>query len=241
LQDIRDPPPTEPTDPYDRLRVALQSGRLRATIVQDSLDKEGPTKSEWGTDDWLDFDSLADPAKDAPDHVLSDPARYAVLVSREEAMRVEAELSAAEAWRPVWTLEQTLGWIAYRRDRTFRSLSRIDLQPPTFFGRSYKSDRVEPQPLATLTAKLPSGKVSAYVGGVPLTRADCISMLSKTDGIWSEDDLTFLPEEIRTNWSRMQQSADRVTHGIERRALADLKAHLRELGERREKREDTQA
>ena len=31
LQDIRDPPSTETTDPYERLRVALQSGRLRAT------------------------------------------------------------------------------------------------------------------------------------------------------------------------------------------------------------------
>ena len=96
---------------------------------------------------------------------MSDPAQYAVLVSREEAIRVEAELSAAEAERLVWKLEQTLGWIAYRRDRTFRSLGRIDLKPPTFFGRSYKSDRDEARPLATLTSKLLSGEVHAYVQG----------------------------------------------------------------------------
>jgi hypothetical protein len=35
LQDIRDPPASETTDPYDRLRVALQSGRLRATVVEE--------------------------------------------------------------------------------------------------------------------------------------------------------------------------------------------------------------
>jgi hypothetical protein len=241
LQDIRDPPPTETTDPYDRLRVALQSGRLRATIVEDSPDEGGLTEREWGIDDWLDFDSLADPANNAPYHAWSDPANSAVLVSRDDAIRVERELSAAEAERPVWKLEQALGWIAYRRDPTFRSLGRIDLQPPTFFGRSYKSDCVETQPLAALTAKLLSGKVSAYVGGVPLTRADCISMLSKSDGIWSNEDLTFSPEEIRANWSRMRESAEKATGAIEKRALADLKAHLKELGERREKREDTKA
>ena len=66
-------------------------------------------------------------------------------------------------------------------------------------------------------------------------------MLSKSDGIWSKDDLTFLPEEIRANWSRMQQSAESATGAIEKHALDDLKAHLKELGERREKRADTKA
>jgi hypothetical protein len=66
-------------------------------------------------------------------------------------------------------------------------------------------------------------------------------MLSKSDGIWSNEDLTFSPEEIRANWNRMRESAEKATGAIEKRALADLKAHLKELGERREKREDTKA
>ena len=111
LQDIDNLPSSETTDPYERLRVALQTGRLRAKIVGESPDEGGFTESTWGMDDWLAFDSLADPAIDAPDHFLSDVARYAALVSREEAIRVEAELSAAEAERLVWKLEQTLGWI----------------------------------------------------------------------------------------------------------------------------------
>jgi hypothetical protein len=241
LQDIDDLPSSVTTDPYERLRVALQTGRLRATVVEQSLEEVGLTERDLGMDGWFDFDALADPANDAPYHFLSDPARNAVLVSQEEAVRAEAELSAAEAERPVWNLEQAVGWIAYRRDRTFRSLGRVDLKPPTFFGQSYKSDRVGSQPLATLTAKLLSGKVPAYVGGVQLTRPDCISMLSKSDGIWSKEDLTFVPEEIRANWSRMQQSAETATGAIEKRALDDLKAHLKELGERREKRADTKA
>jgi hypothetical protein len=241
LKDIRDPPPTETKDPYERLRVALQTGRLRTTIVEDSPDEGNLTESEWGKDDWLDFDNLADPASDAPPEFLSDPAKHAVLVSAEDVMSVEVELSMREAERPVWKLEQVLGWIAYRRDETFRSLGRIDLEPPTFFGHSYNSDWVESQPLMRLTAKLLSTKVPAYVDGVRLTRADCISMLSKSDGIWRKDNLTFSPEEIRANWSRVRQGTQRTTSGAEDRALKALKAHLMELGERREKRQDTKA
>jgi hypothetical protein len=235
LQDIRDPPSRETADPYERLRLALQSGRMRATIVQESTD-EG---DDWGMDDWLDFDSLADPANDAPYHFLSDPALYAVLVSREEALRAEAELSAAEAERLVWKLEQALGWIAYRTDQGFRSLGRIDLQSPTCFGRSYKRDFVEPPPLATLTAALLSDQLHAYVRGVALTREECISLLSENDGLWSKEGLVFLPDEIRAIWKRKAESGPRSTIAAEKQALADLKAHLKEKREIRETKMDT--
>jgi hypothetical protein len=221
LQDIRDLPSLETTDPYDRLRVALQTGRLRATIVQDSTDEGGQTESGWGKDDWLDFDSLADPARNAPYHAWSDPANFAVLVSREDAIRVEGELSRAEAERPIWKLEQTLGWIAYRKDQTFRSLGRIDLKPPTFFGRSYKSDRVENQPLGTLTSALLSGEVNAYVQGIAMTRAECISLLSDKDGLWGKKDLDFVPDEIRVTWQRRAERKE-IAGSAKRQALEQL-------------------
>ena len=50
LQDIPDPPSSETktTDPYERLRFALQSGRLRATVVEQSLEKAGLTERDLG-------------------------------------------------------------------------------------------------------------------------------------------------------------------------------------------------
>jgi hypothetical protein len=235
--DIRDPPSSKTTDPYDRLRFALQSGRLRATIVQDSPDEGGLTESARFMDDWLDFDALADPssAKEAPYHVWSDPAQYAVVVSREEALRAEAELSAAEAERLVWRLEQALGWIAYRRDQSFRSLGRISLQPPTFFGRSYKRDFVEPPPLATLTSALLSGEVHAYVQGTALTRAECISLLSDEDGLWGKKDLVFVPDELRETWQRRAESSSQIAGAAKKQALAEMIEFLKE-GKRRKSR-----
>lgn len=229
IDDIRDPPSDETKDPYDRLRYALQSGRLRATIVQESADQGGLTEDDWFKDDWLDFDALADPssANDVPDHFLSDPARHAVLVSREEAVEAEAKLSAAEAERPMWKVEQALGWIAYQSEDRFRSLGRIDMQSPTFFGRSYKRDFVEPSPLATLTAALLSDELHAYVRGIALTRAECISLLAEKDGLWNNEDLVFLPEEIRANWKAKSGSGRQSTNAYEKRAQEELVSFLK--------------
>ena len=232
IETINDLPSPTTTDPYERLRFALQSGRLRATIAENSADEGGLTEREWGTDDWLAFDSLADPAKDAPFDFLSDPGRFAGLVSREEAITLEAEIAAAEAERPVWKLEQVLGWIAYRRDRSFRSLGRTDLQPPTFFGLSYKSDRVENQPLGTLTSALLSGEVRAYVQGTALTRAECISLLSDEDGLWRKNDLVFVPDEIRGTWQRKAEISRKIPEGEKAQARTELTEILKE-GKRR--------
>lgn len=217
LQDIDDFPSSKTTDPYERLRVALQTGRLRATVVEQSLEEAALTERDLGMDGWFDLDALADPANDAPYHFLSDPARYAVLVSREEAVRAEAELSAAEAERHAWKLEQALGWIAYRRDRSFRALGRIDLRAPTLFGRSYKNDFDEPRPLATLASALLSGEVRAYVQGIALTRAECISLLSDEDGLWSNQDLAFVPDEMRGVWQRRAESRSKISDCSDRR------------------------
>ena len=228
LQDIRDPPASETADPDERLRVALQSGRLRAAVVQESQEEGGLAESASGVDDWSDFDALADPAHDAPYHFLSDPTHCAVLVSREDAIAVEAELSAAEAERSVWKLEQTMGWIAYRRDLTFRSLGRIDLKPPTFFGHSYTDHRVETQPLAALTAALLSGKLRARIDGVPLTDSECISWLSQKDGLWSKEDRVFLPDEVRRTWQRRAEGRSKVSFSDRDKALAELIEILKE-------------
>ena len=222
----------KPRTPTSGFGLRFSRGDCAPRSSEILLTKVASLRATWGTDDWLDFDSLADPAIDAPHHFLSEVARYAALVSREEAIRVEAELSAAEAERLVWKLEQTLGWIAYRRDRTFRSLGRIDLQPPTFFGQSYKKDFVEPQPLAKLTSALLSGEVNAYVQGTPLTRAECISLLSDEDGLWGKKDLDFVPDEIRGTWQRKAESSSKIGGKEKGRALAELIEILKE-GKRR--------
>jgi hypothetical protein len=219
LQDIPDRPSTETSDPYERLRVALQSGRLRARVVDESLEE-----SDWFMDDWLDFDVLGDPSSmdEAACHPLSDPTQRAVLVSTEEAIGAEAELSAAEAGRYVWKPEQTLGWIAYRRDGTFRSLGRTDLQPPTFFGRRYKSDFDDPQPLTTLTSALLSEKIHVDVQGTALTRAECISLLNAKDGLWGNNDVTFVPDEVRDVWQRKAVRSLKSFRGEKDLALTEL-------------------
>ena len=224
-------PPTK--DPYERLRFALQirkaarhnRSRVLTSDLVRGLRRHGRLAK---------LRRLSGPssAKEAPYHAWSDPAHCAVLVSREEAITAEAELAAAEAERHVWRLEQVLGWIAYRRDRTFRSLGRIDLQPPTFFGQSYRSDRVESQPLATLTSKLLSGEVNAYVQGTALTRAECISLLSEKDGLWSNQDLVFLPGEVRAIWQRKAEISPKIAGREKAQALAELTEILKE-GKRR--------
>jgi hypothetical protein len=229
IEEIDDLPSSMTTDPYERLRFALQSGRLRATIFEDSADEGGSTKLEWGTDDWLDFDNLADPTKHAPFHYLSDPGRFAVLVSREDTIKFEAELSEAEAERLFWKVEQVLGWIAYRRDRSFRSLGRIDLQPPTFFGHRFsEKDLVEPSPLATLTSALLSEKVHAYMQGAMLTRAECIALLSSEDGLWDRNDLVFVPDEVRGIWQRQAEINPKISVENRDRALTELIELLKE-------------
>ena len=174
----------------------------------------------------MDFDTLADPSSidEEKCHPLSDPAKCAVLVSAEQVRKSEAEVAAAEAKRLVWKLEQSLGWIAYRSDQNFRSLSRIELGPPTFFGQSYKSIS-EPSPLKTLTAALLSGQIEALVNGVEMTRAECISLLSERDGLWTKE-LVFLPDDVRGFWRPKTESGPSSTKGVENSALATLKGFL---------------
>jgi hypothetical protein len=219
--------PPETTSPYDRLRHALRSGKLRSTFVRRSH-QGAVSDTDCRPEEWFDFDNLADPENErtARSSIASDPEECAVLVSREEAIRLEAELSAAEAERPVWKLEQALGWIAYR-DQSFRSLGRIDLQPPTFLGQSYKRDFVEASPLAALTVEILSGKVLAYVRGVAQTRAECISLLSEKDGLWGNADVIFLPEEIRATWKRMA-AGKKVAGTAKDQALEQLILILKE-------------
>src|SRR5271165_6244890 len=103
------PFPSETNDP-DRLRHALRSGKLRSTFVRRSK-RDEDLVTDCSPEDWFDFDNLADPADEqsARLSIASYQEACAVLVSRAEAIGVEAQLSAAEAERLVWKVEQVLG------------------------------------------------------------------------------------------------------------------------------------
>ena len=97
LEDFGTPLPPETTSPYDRLRHALRFGKLRSIFVWQSI-RGGESITDCDPAEWFDFDNLADPADEqtARSSIASYPEECAVLVSREEAIGIEAQLSAAE-------------------------------------------------------------------------------------------------------------------------------------------------
>jgi hypothetical protein len=202
------PPPNPSTDnPYDRLKFALQDGRLRATrLYRSSTRATTISEEEIRSDDWTDFDSLADPPierwiDDYPPPTWnsyshwSEPETDLVVVRREDALRVERDLCLREFQKPTWSVSQALGWLAYRNQNEFRSLEPRDLERRRFLLSEYPKDWSDPDPIGALTSALLNGKLKAHRDQHELTELEIGAIIHR--GLWSHKDLWFRPEDVK--------------------------------------------
>ena len=234
------PPPNPITDnPFDRLKYALQDGRLSATHVYRSPERTTTTSEEdIGTGDWVDFDALADPPigrwiGDYPPATWksyphwSDPNTDLVVVQREDALRVERDLGLREFQKATWSLSQALGWFAYRDQDGFRSLEPRDLQRRKFLVSEYPKDWSDPDPMGALTAALLAGKLKAHRDRHELTELEIGGIIH--GGLWSHKDLWFRPEDVKK--MPMSGPPRREVHSAtERRATKALMEYLKKNG-----------
>jgi hypothetical protein len=206
LQDY--PPPNPLTDnPYDRLKFALQDGRLRATrLYRESTRARTVSAVEIRRDEWTDFDALADPPverwiDDSPPRTWSsyprwsDPKTDLVIVQREDALKVEQELCLREFQNPTWSGSQALGWLAYRNQDEFRSLEPRDLERRRFLLSEYPKDWSDADPIGVLTSGLLSGKLKAHLDQHELTELEIGAIIH--GGLWGRKDLWFRPEDVK--------------------------------------------
>ena len=209
-------------DPYGRLECAIELGKLKTTSVLRAQAGGRRTRKRDYKGDLLAF------ALHSKDLRGSDyPDDDVELVSREQVIEAECEISRAELNRPLWFLKQAVGWIAYQSEIQFRSLGRIDLQPPKFFGHGYEPDFACRDPLGELVTALVKGTLKAYRKGTLLTPSECTKLFAQD--IWTQKDLVFLPHDVRTVW-REQFVDAKATQGESRpeaRASSALAGFLR--------------
>jgi hypothetical protein len=182
----------ETDNPYGRLKYALQSGKLIGKAVFFRAREETAREVQY-KDDWVDFDQLACPPFEPTSVQLSagvrgwnDPDHELILVPREQVVAVEREISKSELTRPVWKLEQALGWIAYQ-------LGRVDLQPPKFFDHRYAADFSVRDPLTALAEALVKGDLAAYMNESLLTQAECAKVFA--EGVWTHEGPVFVARQ----------------------------------------------
>jgi hypothetical protein len=242
MQDF--PPPNPSTDnPYDRLKFALQDGRLRATrLYRSSTRATTISEEEIHSDDWTDFDSLADPPierwiNDYPPPTWnsyshwSEPETDLVVVRREDALRVEQDLCLREFQKPTWSVAQTLGWLAYRNQNEFRSLEPRDLERRRFLLSEYPKDWSDPDPIGALTSALLNGKLKAHRDQHELTELEIGAIIH--GGLWSHKDLWFRPEDVKKLPVKKPPRGDQVLSSTEAKAIKLLTEYLKK------KRDDT--
>jgi hypothetical protein len=231
------PPPNPSTENlYDRLKFALQGGRLRATRVYRSSTRATTiNEEEIRRDDWTDFDSFADPpverwADDSPPTTWSsyphwsDPKTDLVVVRREDALRVDQDLCLREFQSPTWSVSQALGWLAYRNQNEFRSLQPRDVERRRFLASEYPKDWSDPDPTGALTSALLSGKLKARRERHELTELEIGAIIH--GGLWSHKELWVYPEDVK-KLPVKQPARDNVRSSTESKAIQLLAEHLK--------------
>ena len=137
-------------------------------------------------------------------------------------IKVENELSCFEVARPIWNLEQTIGWIAYRTQDLCRSIGPADLQPPKYHGKSYASHIASAKPLVQLSRKLLEGKLKAYDVGEEMSTGQWVEILKTS--IWSAPEVAFRVIDIFNEFP--PESAEIVAKKIPRRSIQDATTEL---------------
>jgi hypothetical protein len=85
-----------------------------------------------------------------------------IFLERVQVISSEREIAHDEFNPQEWTIEQVVGWIAYQNELEFRSLGKVDLQPPKYLGVSYTTDFRNVNPDEILKGKLIAGKLVGY-------------------------------------------------------------------------------
>jgi hypothetical protein len=119
-----------------------------------------------------------------------------VFFQRKAVIKAETEIASREFDKPFVGLEQALGWVAYRNEKNFRSLSRADLAGKTYCGQRYEPDFGSSQPEKELFEFLVEGKIKGYRSGVELTLAERMKMTSVRDEIG----VTFFRNDLKEVW-----------------------------------------
>ena len=140
-----------------------------------------------------------------------------ILFVSEQVIKVENELSCFEVSRPVWNLEQTIGWIEYRTQDFCRSIGQVDLQPPKYYGKSYASHIASSKPLVQLSRKLLEGKLKAYDDGEEMSVGQWVEILKTS--IWSAPELAFRAIDVFNEFP--PESAEIVAKKLTRRSIQD--------------------
>jgi hypothetical protein len=109
-----------------------------------------------------------------------------IFLERVKVISTERDISQSEFNPQEWTIEQVVGWIAYQNEFEFRSLGKIDLQPPKYLGESYTTDFINLDPDKILKSKLIAGELVGYSG----TEAVPFSYWLEND-IWSAFEVRF--------------------------------------------------
>jgi hypothetical protein len=175
--------------PYARLRIALQTGRLAAMRSGPRESKRERVPPEYWREN---FDQLARPLERAQ----QQPEEAQFFFQRAEVVEAETEIASREFEMPTVGLEQALGWVAYRSEENFRSLSQADLKGKTYCGQCYEPDFKNRQPEKELFEFLVDGKINGYRSGSELTLAERMKMTS----VWDAVDVKFFRNELIEIW-----------------------------------------
>jgi hypothetical protein len=183
--------PSNPNNdlPFQRFRTALQSGRL-SVINKEGRQGKGSVET---ADYWAKYlDRYVFPAFDRPPFVQEN----AYYIPMHEVIKAELEISQSEIEQPILDLQHAVGWAAYQKHFSFRSLSRDDVKGKGYYDQLYKSDFLFLRPDLILYEALLDQKLKCFNKGVEITRAELMNLAS----IWDAPDVQFLRKDLLTLW-----------------------------------------
>jgi hypothetical protein len=182
--------PDPKTDyPYARLGNALRAGTLVAMRLRAGKSTaEGVPQAYWHEN----FDRLAQPPQKAQQRDVEEEFFF----RPEAVIKAETEIASREFETPFVGLEQALGWVAYRNEKVFRSLSQGDLEGRTYCGQSYERDYQASQPEKDLYDALVEGEIKSDRGGSELT----LDERKKMNSVWDAVGMTFLRKDLKKAW-----------------------------------------
>jgi hypothetical protein len=122
-----------------------------------------------------------------------------VFIGRHDVIRIEQRLSEQEYDGLDWNIGQALGWVAYQKQGTFRSLWKADLNPhPTYYGETYSPDFVASDPAAALKQELLSETLVGYQDGEAVRSISWIG-----SEVWDRPGMRFMRADIIKIWKEL--------------------------------------
>jgi hypothetical protein len=161
----------ESDNPYDRMRLVLERGWLRAfRAPTGDVGEEAIPPGQWiallrrltripGNS----ASSGGPGSKTVPGRLLEEESE--ILFPRAQVIDAETRISREEfEWR-LWTIAQIVGWLAYRNESQFRSLEQADLIGRAYHGLTYARDFENDIIDSRLAELLLSSRIKGYQDG----------------------------------------------------------------------------